>query len=62
MDSQVEALLTAKDVAKIWSVHRETVLRWVREGRIAAINIGGDKPRYRFTKEMALTPPMNVIK
>jgi hypothetical protein len=59
---EVETLLKVNDVAKIWGVHRETVLRWVRQGRINAINIGADKPRYRFTKEMASTPPTQLIK
>jgi excisionase family DNA binding protein len=57
-----ERMYSVADVAKIWSVHRETVLRWIRQGRMTCIDIGTDRPVYRFTKEMAHTPPGKLIK
>ena len=32
---------TAKDVAALYGVHVQTVLRWIREGQLGAIRIGG---------------------
>jgi excisionase family DNA binding protein len=51
-------LWTVGDTAEYWRVHKETILRWIREGQMEAFNIGtADHPAYRMTEEMATTPP-----
>jgi excisionase family DNA binding protein len=44
-----DALLTVDQVAKQLQLHPETVRRWIREGRIKAVKIGGsDRGGFRI--------------
>ena len=52
MEEQDEELveeLTVARVAKLFSVNRDTVRRWLREGRLKGVDLGGragyDEPR-----------------
>lgn len=38
-----ERRYTSEEVAKIYNVKATTVTRWVREGKITALNIGGGR-------------------
>lgn len=50
-------LLTTSEVARACSVDAETVRRWAREGRIAAITLPGGLKRFRREDvERMLTP------
>jgi excisionase family DNA binding protein len=50
-------LLTTSEVAEMCQVTSNTVSRWVREGRIAAITLPGGKLRFRRSDvEEMLTP------
>lgn len=41
--------LTVREVANHYRVSRDTIVRWIKKGRIAADNIGTpDLPRYRI--------------
>ena len=40
-------LLTAREVADMLSVSRETILRWTRRGELPAIRLPGGAIRYR---------------
>jgi excisionase family DNA binding protein len=40
---QFERRYTSEEVAKIYNVKATTVTRWVREGKITALNIGGGR-------------------
>jgi excisionase family DNA binding protein len=42
-----EPLLTATEIAYEFQVNAETVRRWVREGRLAAITLPGGHKRFR---------------
>ena len=42
-----ERLLTVKQVAEQFGVRRETVLRWIKEGRLRGVMPGGTKAGYR---------------
>lgn len=51
-------LWTVNETAEYWRVHKETVLRWIRNGQMPAFNIGSSThPVYRMTEEMATKPP-----
>jgi excisionase family DNA binding protein len=43
----VTGLLTAREVAALLGVHSETVLRYVRSGRIPAIRLPSEAVRFR---------------
>jgi excisionase family DNA binding protein len=43
-----ERLLTVKQVAEQFGVRRETVLRWIKDGRLCATMPGGTKVGYRI--------------
>ncbi|MFC4561834.1 helix-turn-helix domain-containing protein [Nocardiopsis mangrovi] len=40
-------LWTTAEVADVFRVHPETVMRWTREGRLTAVRTPGRKLRYR---------------
>jgi excisionase family DNA binding protein len=44
-----ERLLTVKEVAESLRVSQETVRRWLRQGRIKGILMGGDRSGYRIS-------------
>jgi excisionase family DNA binding protein len=53
MEEQDEELveeLTVARVAKLFSVNRDTVRRWLREGRLKGIDLGG-RAGYRISRE-----------
>ncbi len=53
----VTPLLTTSEVARICNVESETVLAWVKSGRLAAITLPGGHKRYRREDvEVLLTP------
>ena len=37
---EVEPLMTVTDAADVLHVHRETIYRWIRDGRLYAFKIG----------------------
>jgi excisionase family DNA binding protein len=39
--SPVGVLYTTEQVAQLLSVHRRTVQRWIREGTLPAVSVGG---------------------
>jgi excisionase family DNA binding protein len=43
-----ERLLTVKQVAEQFGVRKETVLRWIKTGRIRGVMVGGTKVGYRI--------------
>lgn len=43
----MSGLLTARQVAAVLGVNRETVLRWTRRGELPAIKLPGGAIRYR---------------
>jgi excisionase family DNA binding protein len=43
-----ERLLTVKQVAEQFGVRTETVLRWIKTGRLHAVMPGGTKVGYRI--------------
>lgn len=43
-----ERLLTVKQVAKLFGVRTETVLRWIKVGKLPAVLMGGTKAGYRI--------------
>jgi excisionase family DNA binding protein len=43
-----ERLLTVKQVAEQFGVRTETVLRWIKTGRLHAVMPGGTKAGYRI--------------
>ncbi len=46
-----DTLFTTEDVAKRYGVHPRTVHRWVKEGRIGALNLSGSiNGQYRFSQ------------
>ena len=42
--------LTVARVAKVFSVNRDTVRRWLREGRLKGVDLGG-RAGYRISRE-----------
>ncbi len=44
----IDKLLTADEVAAIFSLHRETILRFVQQGKIKAAKVGR---KWRFRSE-----------
>jgi excisionase family DNA binding protein len=42
--------LTVEQVAELFSVSRDTVRRWLREGRLKGIDLGG-RAGYRISRE-----------
>jgi excisionase family DNA binding protein len=44
-----ERLLTVKEVAASLRVSQETVRRWLRQGRVKGILMGGDRSGYRIS-------------
>ena len=44
-----KSLMTPDDLAKILSVNRQTIFRWVREGKLGCVKLSLKKPR--FTEE-----------
>lgn len=36
-----DAIYTVEDIAKMFSVHPETVRGWIKSGQLKAINLGG---------------------
>ena len=47
-------LLTAQEVAERLSVHPESVRRWTREGKLAAVPLPSGRKRYRAEDVEAL--------
>ena len=43
-----ETLLSREQLAQRWNVHRETVKRWERAGRLPALCLGPRLKRYRL--------------
>lgn len=41
-------MFTVKQVAETLQVHPETVRRWLRDGKIKGVIMGGDKGGYRI--------------
>jgi len=44
-------LYTVKEVADELRVHEETVRRWLRDGRMAGVRMGGSRSGYRVAQE-----------
>ena len=47
-DSQDWRLMTVAQVANRLQVHRESVRRWIRQGRLRGSLVGGDRSGYRI--------------
>lgn len=49
------ATFTVRDVVDRYGVHEQTVLLWIRNGELDAVNVGREpgkqKPRWRITQE-----------
>lgn len=43
-----ERILTVKQVAELFDVRKETVLRWIKVGRLRGVMVGGTKVGYRI--------------
>lgn len=44
-------LYTVKEVADELRVHEETVRRWIRDGKMAAVRMGGSRGGFRIKSE-----------
>ena len=44
----MNALMTASDLAEVLRLHRKTVLRLAREGRLPAVQVGGGESRHHL--------------
>jgi excisionase family DNA binding protein len=49
-DRMAEKLLTVAQVAEVIQAHPRTVQRWIREGRLPARRLGGQKLGYRIAE------------
>ena len=47
--SEESRLLTVAEVAEQLRVGSPTVLRWIREGKLIAVRLGGPRTGYRIT-------------
>ena len=45
------AWLTVREVADYLRVHEETVRRWIRDGELPVLALGGQKTGYRIRRE-----------
>ena len=45
-----EKLYTVKDVAAALRVHQETIRRWLRDGKLKGVTMGGGRGGYRITE------------
>jgi excisionase family DNA binding protein len=45
-----ETFLTVGDVAARLSIHRQTVLRWLRSGELRGVRLGGTKSGWRIAE------------
>jgi excisionase family DNA binding protein len=44
-------LYTVKEVADQLRVHEETIRRWLRDGKITGIRMGGSRSGYRISED-----------
>ncbi len=54
-DQEEERWLTVADVAERLRVSQETVRRWIRDGRLPVLDLGGPKVGYRIKESDLLT-------
>jgi excisionase family DNA binding protein len=48
----MEKIYTSNEVAMMLHMHRNTILKYIRSGKLKASNISSEaKPRYRITEE-----------
>lgn len=52
-DTPIEELLTARDLAVLFSVKERTVARWAREGRIPCVWTPGGQRRFPLSDVVA---------
>jgi excisionase family DNA binding protein len=45
-----EKMFTVKQVADVLQLHPETVRRWLRDGKIKGVLMGGDRGGYRVAE------------
>ena len=45
--NKLDSIVTAEEIAKLLKVARATVIRWVHEGRLAALNPGERVMRFQ---------------
>ena len=45
-----DAWMTVRDVADYLKVHEETVRRWIRDGELPVLDLGGQKTGYRIRR------------
>ena len=53
-DETVRSILTLDQTAELLQVHRKTILKWIKEGRLPAIQLGPRSYRVRFCDVMDL--------
>jgi excisionase family DNA binding protein len=46
-----ETWMTVRDVADYLKVHEETVRRWIRDGELPVLDLGGQKTGYRIRRD-----------
>lgn len=49
----MESLMTTKEAAELFSVRQETILEWIRAGKLPAIRMG-NRGRYRISTQAVL--------
>ena len=42
--------MTVRDIADYLKVHEETVRRWIRDGELEVLDLGGQKTGYRIRR------------
>lgn len=50
-DVREDEWMTVRDVAAYLKVHEETVRRWIRDGELAVLDLGGQKTGYRVRRD-----------
>lgn len=62
----MDNLLSVRQVAYILKVHHLTIRRYIKEGRLKAVRLGGnvrikEKDLQEFHKELSIAPPQQSI-
>lgn len=53
-------LMSVQDIAKYIRVHEMTVYRWLKQGKIPGIKLGGRWRAYKSTLDIFLTKKQNI--
>lgn len=54
---KIPSFVSVKEYAEYRGVHRNTIIKWIRAGRIAAEQPAGKRGRYAIPAEMIIARP-----